>query len=181
MDAEALKQDQHEETLFQAWKMSPQLFARDPTTRRSQARAALRIDTGMTDEAIEGWAIMLQRDPGRLRRLEAKDSVAGVGQQRTLARTAWGSTPATSGTDEGDTEEDAGPANAPSNASRGSGRGGRGRGRGRGGRGGNVAGPSDDKGTQVARQRKDVNKGSKANHNRRDQRARKMARAGMPG
>ncbi|KAG7009058.1 hypothetical protein G7Y79_00003g009260 [Physcia stellaris] len=77
LDAEGLKQNQHEETLFQAWKMSPGLFGRDPTTRRSQARAALRSEIGMTDEAIEGWAIMLQRDPRNLKRLEAKSDMAG--------------------------------------------------------------------------------------------------------
>lgn len=61
---------------------------------------------------------------------------------------------------------------------RGRGRGGGGRGRGGGGAGGDVAGPADDRGTQIARQRKDAQKGSRANHNRRDQRARKMARGG---
>lgn len=65
-----------------------------------------------------------------------------------------------------------------SSADRGRGRG-RGRGRARGGaRGASVAGPSNDRATQAARQRKDANKSSVANHNRRDQRARKMARAG---
>ena len=183
MDAGGLLQNQHEETLFQAWKMSPGLFGRDPTTRRSQARAALRSDIGMTDEAIEGWAIMLQRDPRNLKRLEAKSGMAGVGQQRGLGKTAWTNTPAGSGTateEEGDTDVDGG---SPARGGKGGGTrgGGAGRGRGRGGRGGNVAGPADDKGTQVARQRKDANKGSRANHNRRDQRARKMARGGFPG
>ena len=52
-----------------------------------------------------------------------------------------------------------------------------GRGRGRG----NVAGPTGDKDTEAARRRKEASKGSRANHNRRDQRARKMARGGFPG
>ena len=177
MDSEGLKQDQHEETLFQAWKMSPALFGRDPTTRRSQARVALRGETGMTDEAIEGWAIMLQRDPRKLKRLEAKSSTAaGVSQQRGLGRTAWMNTPADSGTateEEADTDGDT-PATGDG---RGGGPIGRGRGAGRGSRGGNVAGPSDDRATQLARRRKD----QRANHNRRDQRARKVARGGFPG
>ena len=177
MDSEGLKQTQHEETLFQAWKMSPALFGRDPTTRRSQARVALRSETGMTDEAIEGWAIMLQRDPRKLKRLEAKASIAaGMSQQRGLGRTAWIDTRADSGTateEEADTDGDT---PAPGGG-RGGGGMGRGRGAGRGGRGGNVAGPADDRGTQLARRRKD----QRANHNRRDQRARKLARGGFPG
>ncbi|KAL8827011.1 MAG: hypothetical protein Q9170_007185 [Blastenia crenularia] len=43
-----------------------------------------------------------------------------------------------------------------------------------------MAGPADEKGTQIARERKDANKGARANHNRRDQRARKMAREAVP-
>ena len=179
MDAKSLKQVQDEETLFQAWKMSQELFGRDPVTRKSQARVALRSEIGMTDEAIEGWAIMLQRDPGKSRRLESNAGMVGIGQQRGLGRTAWTNTPSGSGTvteEEGVTDGDAGPATG---GERGGGP--RGRGRGRGGREGNVAGPTDAKETQVARQRKDANKGPRANHNRRDQRAKKMARGGFPG
>lgn len=182
MDGEGLKQNVHEETLWQAWKMSPNLFGRDQATRRSQARVALRSDTGMTDEAIEGWAIMLHRDPKKVKRLEAMFSMVGSVQQRGLGRTAWQDSPVVSETDTGeeaDTDGDSGP------ATRGGSEGFRGRDRGRGGaqggRGANVAGPADDRGTQVARQRKDANKGSRANHNRRDQRARKLARGGFAG
>ena len=180
MDAEGMKQNVHEETLWQSWKISPELFARDPITRRSQARVALRNDTGMTDEAIEGWAVMLQRDPKKIKRLEAIFSMASSGQQRALGRSAWQDSPVGSGTEtgeDGETDGDAGPA---ARGRRGAFRG-RGRGRAPGGRGGSVAGPADDRGTQVARQRKDANKGSRANHNRRDQRAKKMARGGFAG
>ena len=178
MDAEGLKQDVHEETLWQAWKMSTELFGRDAATRRSQARVALRSDTGMTDEAIEGWAVMLQRDPRRLKRLEAKFGMASGVQQRGLQRSAWQESPAGSRTateDEGDTDGDRG------TADRGGSGGFRAQGRGRGGRRGNVAGPADDRATEMARRNKDANKGSRANHNRRDQRARKMARGGFAG
>lgn len=154
--------------------MTPEVFGREAETRRGKARAALKSETGMTDEAIEGWGIMFSRDPKRRRRLEAKFNTFS-GQQRGLDSTAYRSSPADSG------EEASG------QGQRG-GRGGfegrgRGRGRGRGGRGGggNVAGPADDKGTQGARRGKEANKGSRANHNRRDQRARKVARAGFPG
>ncbi|KAK2739402.1 hypothetical protein FQN55_009475 [Onygenales sp. PD_40] len=164
-------------TLFKLYKSTPAAFARDTTTRRSQPRAALRKETGMTDEAIEGWAVMLGRDPKRMGRMEHAFALgAGLGGgasgQPELPATAY-RRPA--GEDEG-------------GESGWSGRGGRGRGRGRGGgggggggrgRGGNVAGPSGDHETAVARQRKDASKGSRANHNRRDQRAKKMARGGM--
>src|SRR5204863_8814353 len=60
----------HGLALFKLFKSSPGLFGRDATTRRSARRVALRRDTGMTDEAIEGWALMLTRDPKRMSNLE---------------------------------------------------------------------------------------------------------------
>ncbi|KAF1929114.1 uncharacterized protein M421DRAFT_420337 [Didymella exigua CBS 183.55] len=165
--------DKNEEALFRAWTISSDGFARDSETRRSRARAALKSETGMTDEAIEGWSVMIARDPKRLRRLEAKYSTF-QGQQRDLKSTSWKNNPNGSGDE------------ASGDGGRG-GFGGRGRGRGRGrgghggGRGGSVAGPSDDKSTQISRQRKEANKGSSANHNRKAQRDKKMARGGFPG
>ncbi|KAL8854009.1 MAG: hypothetical protein Q9221_001132 [Calogaya cf. arnoldii] len=163
--------DRNEEALFRAHKMSPEAFERDAATRKGKARLALRSETGMTDEAIEGWAIMLGRNPRRLRRLEAKFEMFG-GQQMQLDKTSYREG---SGTEDSDRGE----------GSSGRGRGGyRGRGRGRGGTGGvggDVAGPPDEKGTQIARQRKDANKSGRANHNRRNSRAKKLARAGFPG
>lgn len=168
-EVDADLRDNNEESLFGAYRMSPGVFERDSNTRRGKARAALKSETGMTDEAIEGWAIMIGRDPRRLRRLEAKFSTFS-GAQRELAPTAYRESPAGSGAEDSD----------------GGGRGGRGgrggyrgRGRGRGGGGNGMGdGPVDEK---LARQRKDANKGSRANHNRRDQRARKMARGGFAG
>ncbi|KAL6721298.1 hypothetical protein ACLMJK_000400 [Lecanora helva] len=165
-----MKQDANEEALSNAYNISPELFDRDAQTRRSQARAGLKSETGMTDEAIEGWGIMVARDPRRLDRLKRKFEMGGGIQQRALGSTAW---KGDSGTEDSDA----------AGASRGW-RGGRARARGAGrgrGRGGDVSGPTDDRGTQMARQRKDANKGSRANHNRRDQRAKKMARGGLPG
>lgn len=170
-NAADLRQEMHEEALFNAYNMSPELFNRDADTRRGKYRAALKSETGMTDEAIEGWAIMIGRDPRKLKRLEAKFETAG-GRQNALHGTAWRGDSGTEGTEDSDVGR----------TSRGVRGGGRGRGRARGGgeaRGG-VSGEVGDKGTQVARQRKDANKGSRANHNRRDQRARKMARGGFP-
>ena len=125
----------------------------------------------MTDEAIEGWALMLSRDPRQMRRLEAKFSNF-TGAQRELGPTSWRASPAGSGTEDSDMD---GNNRGRGGRLRGAARGGRGRGR------GDVAGPTGDKETEAARNRKEANKGSRANHNRRDQRARKMARGGFPG
>ena len=163
-EADAALRDRNEESLFAAYSFFPAVFDRDANTRRGKARAALKTETGMTDEALEGWAIMVARDPRRLRRLQARFS-AFSGGQRELAPTAYRESAAGSGGEESD------------GGGRGGRGGGRGRGRGRGGNG-NAGGPVDEK---LARLRKDAHKGSRANHNRRDQRARKMARGGFAG
>ncbi|KAF2868975.1 hypothetical protein BDV95DRAFT_578030 [Massariosphaeria phaeospora] len=169
----------NEEALFRAYSAGAELFARDAETRRGKARTALKSETGMTDEAIEGWGLMLGRDTRRIRRLEMKYS-AFSGQQNELISTAYRASPA---------DSDAGGDEASGDGHRGGRDGfpgrGRGRGRGRGGDrgrgGGNVAGPANDQSTQQSRNRKESNKGSRANHNRRDQRAKKVARGGFPG
>ena len=161
------RKDIHEETLFKAYQADAKLFGRDSETRRGNYRAKLKQDTGMTDEAIEGWGLMLSRNPAQLKSLEMKYS-GFDGNQAAIAPTSWR----------------AGAEGEESGSSRGGfrGRGGsRGRGRGGGGRGGNVAGPTGEKETESARRHKEANKGSRANHNRRDQRAKKMARGGFPG
>ncbi|KAI1123330.1 hypothetical protein F5Y10DRAFT_55258 [Nemania abortiva] len=175
---EQKRKDANEEALFRAYQADPKSFDRDAATRRSDARTKLKQATGMTDETIEGWAVMLTRTPHQMKQLETKYS-AFSGSQTALASTAWRAPPSRSHPE----DSDGGPGEPSSRGSydRGRGRGG-GRGRGRGGgRGGNVAGPAGDKETENARRRKEANKGSKANHNRRDQRARKMGRGGLPG
>jgi activating signal cointegrator complex subunit 2 len=169
-EANADVRDGHDEALFRAYRITPKLFDRDSATRRSKPRISLREETGMTDEAIEGWALMLSRDPRQMKRLEAKFSHFS-GAQKDLAPTSWRANPE-SGTEESDVDGN--------NRGRGGfrgrpGRGGAGRGRGRG----NVAGPTGEKETEMARQRKEANKGSTANHNRKAGRAKKMAR-GFP-
>ncbi|KAK3306187.1 uncharacterized protein B0T15DRAFT_575375 [Chaetomium strumarium] len=180
--AEEVLPEGTEAALFRAWKASPGLFARDNETRRGKERARLRDETGMTDEAVEGWAVMLGRNPGLKRRLHARYGEFS-GEQVELGRTSW-----RAGADEGGdgVEEDgidgasgAGPGQPGWGGRPGRGRGGGGRGgRGRG-RGGAATGPPAD--SEIARRRKEANKGSRANHNRRDQRARKMARGGFAG
>ncbi|KAI1640810.1 hypothetical protein F4809DRAFT_353446 [Biscogniauxia mediterranea] len=187
----------NEEALFRAYQASPGAFGRDAATRRADARARLKQATGMTDEAIEGWAVMLARSPRQMRRLEAKYS-AFSGEQPVLASTAWRGATGTGAAAEEDEEVDGpggsgggsggggnsnfrGGGNNRGRGGGGRGRGGRGGGRGGRGGGGNVAGPAGDRDTENARRHKEANKGSRANHNRRDQRAKKMSRGGFPG
>ncbi|KAI0891025.1 hypothetical protein F4806DRAFT_340438 [Annulohypoxylon nitens] len=170
--------DANEEALFRAYQSDPKAFDRDAATRRGQPRSRLKQQTGMTDEAIEGWALMLARTPHQMRQLEMKYSAFG-GEQPALASTAWRASPAESAAE--DSEIDGRGGNTRGGPHGRGGQGGRGRGRGGRGRGGNVAGPSGEEGTKNAQRHKEANKGSRANHNRRNQRAKKMARGGFPG
>ena len=203
--ARADEESDEELGVWMAYQRAPADFARG--ARGSAARNALKEGTGWTDEALEGWAVMLNREPERLRRLERKFTEAvQTRPQVQLPRTSWRA---------GDEEAEGG-------RGRGGGRGGgRGRGRGRGegrgegrggagamlgrgkagGRGGRsmdeaghgTGGPSNSGnggaeqggsggGDGRGRARKEQNKGRVANHNRREGRARKMARgfAGVP-
>ncbi|KAK6524597.1 hypothetical protein TWF281_011500 [Arthrobotrys megalospora] len=119
-----------EKALYKAFVGNPGVFARDAKTRRGVERKELREVTGMSDEAIEGWKIMLDRDGKRLRQLEirfSRESEGGSSGQSMVQRTAYR---------KGDEDEEEG---------EGSGAGGGGRGggghRGRGGR--RFAGPND--------------------------------------
>lgn len=157
--------DGNEEALFAAYKQNPDAFNRDADTRRGRSRLTLKSETGMTDEAIEGWAIMITRDPRRLRRLEARFSVLDAGgSQRELVPTSWRDS-ATATEDDSGAEDGGGNLE---NARGGGGGGGGGRGRGDGGRGGGGRGRGKER-------------GGRANHSRRNQRAKKMARGGFPG
>lgn len=154
--------DGNEEALFAAYKQNPDAFNRDADTRRGRSRLTLKSETGMTDEAIEGWAIMITRDPRRLRRLEARFSVLDAGgSQRELVSTSWRDS-ATA------TEDDSGAEDGGGGLGNARGGGGGGRGRGDGGRGGGGRGRGKER-------------GGRANHSRRNQRAKKMARGGFPG
>lgn len=52
----------NESVLVHAYVEHPDLFTRNGTTRKSTKRAELRQKTGMTDEQLEGWAIMFNRN-----------------------------------------------------------------------------------------------------------------------
>ncbi|KAJ5372470.1 hypothetical protein N7517_004476 [Penicillium concentricum] len=195
-EAEAAQRERRaadmETVLFRTYKSNPGLFARDSATRRSQPRASLKRETEMTDEAIEGWAVMLTRDPRRLAKLEARLAMdaggstgAGSLNQPELRPTSYRRPQPREDGDGSDEGESTGPAGSRGGRG-GGGRGGRGRGgggRGRGGRGGGPPpGGSGQPDTPASRQRKEENKSSQANHNRRQQRAKKMARGGgLPG
>jgi activating signal cointegrator complex subunit 2 len=171
-------------TLYRAYRATPGLFGRDSATRRSQPRAALKRETGMTDEAIEGWAVMLSRDPKRVSRLEDRLAVDGVGGSGALAQPELKPTayrrpgPKGDGESGSDTDGLSGSGRGGSGRGRGRGRGGGGRGGGGRGRGGGADSGSKEQSNAASRQRKEENKASRANHNRRQQRAKKVARAG---
>ncbi|ETN38133.1 uncharacterized protein HMPREF1541_07757 [Cyphellophora europaea CBS 101466] len=170
-----LEQSPHEEVLYRAWKDDSSLFARDSKTRISNVRQDLKRQTGMSDEQIEGWAIMLGRDPALQRKMQQKYSVVNtfMGNQKGLEPTRWQQN--TSG--ENSMDEAEGQSSDTANSS---GRGGRpfgNRGRGRGTP--TFVTPSSGS-QQGARSRGRGRGGGRPNHNRREGRARKMGR-GMAG
>ncbi|KNZ74656.1 CUE domain-containing protein 3 [Termitomyces sp. J132] len=117
------------------------------------------MQTNWTDEQIEGWRIMLDKNPRKDRILQ-KHEFAGNHHETPLVTIASSS-------------------GGPLGGVRGRGGGGGGKGRSgtgsRGGRGGSTGGGADS-----ARERawKDKNKASRANHNRKKGHDKKMARAG---
>jgi activating signal cointegrator complex subunit 2 len=170
--------DVNEQTLFRAWKSNPELFARDNKTRMSQPRQQFKRETGMGDEQIEGWALMLSRDDTAAQKLEQKyvGLASFGGQQRALEVTRWAASRSETATEE-DTDTDAdgkdGPARGGASSRSRPFRGVLGNGRGRG----SPSGPSGDASTQNARKRKEQGRGKGgANHNRWEGRARKMGR-----
>lgn len=143
--------------LFKRHKSDPDVFTRAAHIRRSPRRMELKQTTGLTDEAIEGWALMLGRDEKRRRKLE---DILFMGIPANNAR--QGDTTAVEG-GQGDHDDEGGQVRpGPSRGHDGRNRGGRGRGRG----GGMPSTPS-----QRGRKTK------QASHNRRDQHAKKMNRA----
>ncbi|KAF3934358.1 hypothetical protein ABW19_dt0202282 [Dactylella cylindrospora] len=148
-----------DERLYKTLIENPSVFARDSATRRSAARQKLREITGLSDEALEGWKIMLDRDGGkRLRQLEIKFSRdAGVQEQATLLRTAYrkpDSEPA------GEEPVNPGGESTTVRGQRGSPR---------------------KKSTQPSRGQDYRYKTTRGSHNRKNQRAKKVSRGGFQG
>lgn len=168
--------DANEAVLFKSWKENPELFARDSKTRSSNVRQQFKRETGMTDEQIEGWAIMLNRDKRTQERLQDKYSTvrAFSGQQRALDSTRWLASASTE-----NSENESGPER--SNDARRMGQAGiRGHRNFGGGRGGSTTGPTDDASTQQARKRKEQGRGRGGASHRRDARAKKIGRGMGP-
>lgn len=144
-----------ETVLELAYLRDPELFARDANTRRSKARSELKAQTSWSDEQIEGWKIMLERNPNKNKILQKHEFSGNKLVDFSMTGNASGSGSSSRGGDHG------------------RGRGGRGAGRGRGrGRG------SGDGGDARERASKDKNKASRGNHNRKRGHDRKMAKAG---
>ncbi|KAJ1727660.1 hypothetical protein LPJ61_004458 [Coemansia biformis] len=72
-----------EELLARQCEIDPKVLERGSEARKSAARQALRNKTGLSDEQLEGWYIMLQRNPGRQRIL---DKYAWRGEQPDIQR-----------------------------------------------------------------------------------------------
>ncbi|KAF8639204.1 hypothetical protein AX17_001690 [Amanita inopinata Kibby_2008] len=156
------------ETILElAYIRDPKLFERDAATRRSKARAELKAQTGWGDEQIEGWRIMLERNPKKDKILQKHEF---SGNQNLLSMRD--STPSSNNDRGGGSDRARG-----RGSNRGRGRGGRGRGK---GAAEHDAGPKDGEGSARARAWKDKHKASRANHNRKRGHDRKMAKAG-PG
>ncbi|KAI0277955.1 hypothetical protein BGY98DRAFT_1089747 [Russula aff. rugulosa BPL654] len=150
-----------------AYIANPKVFERDAATRRSKERAALRAQTGWVDEQIEGFRIMLDRDPKMKEKMLARHEFSG---NRPLPAAGFG-TP------------DAQPqpqSQSQSQSARGRGRRGQNRGRGRGPGTGGGGGGSGDGGDAQSQAWKNKNKARQGNHDRKRGHDRKMGKAGGP-
>ena len=147
--------------------------------RISRARQDLKRQTGMSDEQIEGFAVMLERHKSLQNRFNKKYSDLGAisGTQRALQQTRWQqNSPKDTSADESegqDGEQAEDQKRMGAIPMRGARQGGR-------GRGGNTAGSVNDLATQAARRRKEQGRGRGSGRSRREGRARKMDR-GMAG
>ncbi|KAK7049812.1 hypothetical protein VNI00_005242 [Paramarasmius palmivorus] len=73
LEEEAEKEKESIEVILErAYVKDAALFNRDAVTRRSKTREELKSKTGWSDEQIEGWKIMLERDPKKKERLIRK-------------------------------------------------------------------------------------------------------------
>ncbi|KAG5438371.1 hypothetical protein PCANB_002859 [Pneumocystis canis] len=65
-----LKSNNMDEILYATYIVSPEVFDRSSQTRKSSGRMELRSKTGLSDEQIEGWKIMLDRNPRYAEKIE---------------------------------------------------------------------------------------------------------------
>lgn len=77
-----------DDLLFMSFESSPEVFER--SARKSAGRQDLRARTNLSDEQIEGWKAMLDREPSRARKLAEKHAFAG--QQAEVQSSRWQAT-----------------------------------------------------------------------------------------
>ncbi|EIM92125.1 uncharacterized protein STEHIDRAFT_143565 [Stereum hirsutum FP-91666 SS1] len=152
-----------ETILEMAYIRDAKVFERDAATRRGKDRVALRAQTGWDDSQIEGWHIMLERNPKQKEKLLQKYEFTG--------NHPVSEPPSRSQTPDGQSSRGGGSRGRGGRGRGGRGGGGGGRGRGGGGGGGNE---------QRDRAWKDKNKASRGNHDRKRGHDKKMSRAGGP-
>ncbi|KAG5457367.1 MAG: hypothetical protein BJ554DRAFT_2641 [Olpidium bornovanus] len=148
---------------------NPEVFARSSAMRRSNEREQLRKKTGLSNEILEGWYIMFQRNPRKDHIIRKFTEAQAPQTQNTIPRIAYRE-------DRGRSAEESSEASNegswPALGSAGAGR----RGKQESGSGGRVIGADATR----ERAKKEKNKASRANHARKKQRDRKMNR-GMGG
>ncbi|KAG0241390.1 hypothetical protein BGW41_005961 [Actinomortierella wolfii] len=82
---------EHEEVLINLFMADKEIFNRTREARKSKKRQELRQLTKMTDEQLEGWAIMFNRNPRKedlARKYEFTNTFSG--NEKTLERTEFG-------------------------------------------------------------------------------------------
>ncbi|KAF9010192.1 hypothetical protein BDQ17DRAFT_1406345 [Cyathus striatus] len=78
-DDEAVEEKKRPEIVLElAYISDPKVFDRDANTRRSKARLELKQLTGWDDSQIEGWRIMLERNPKQKEKIMQKHEFSGV-------------------------------------------------------------------------------------------------------
>ncbi|KAG4304575.1 hypothetical protein PORY_001968 [Pneumocystis oryctolagi] len=75
------------EILYATYIVSPEIFDRSSQIRRSSGRIELRSKTGLSDEQIEGWKIMLDRNVPR--QIEKIEDMLNFTRNKTLPSTKW--------------------------------------------------------------------------------------------
>jgi activating signal cointegrator complex subunit 2 len=143
--SESEAEEDVERTVYAAYKRDPGVFERG--SRKSREREALKTETKWSDEQIEGWKTIADRDPSVLKKLEDKEMGGFV--QSALSSTAWRAPTSTTESEEEEGSPGGGAGRggfrgrgsgqtSRGTAARGGGKGTRGKGRGRGGRGSSV-------------------------------------------
>lgn len=84
-DSTSLAVPSIDDLLFMTSESNPGVFER--SARKQKDREDLRARTNLSDEQIEGWMVMLKREPARARKLAEKHAFAG--QQAEIKSSKW--------------------------------------------------------------------------------------------